>query len=156
MALELSTAGILVKYAIEASAGVRPTSGYVTIPGVKSIPDFGSDVPTLDSTTLAATKNKTYVPGLRDSGGAVGLTVNDYSAFRTAWTTMMAAYATAKGSGLGLWVEYCYPAGSGIDSFYYPAEPTAIGYGGAEVDAVLENVASFIPQGDYLFATAST
>lgn len=156
MALELSTAGVSVKWAVESTAGTRPTTGYVVIPGVKSIPEFGTDQNTLETTTLAELKNKTYIPGLRDSGGAIGLTVNDYATFRDAWETMLAAYATAKAAGKGLWVEYAYPTGSGLDSFFYPAEPTEIGFGGADVDEVLENVASFIPAGDYVFAAAST
>lgn len=155
MALELSTAGITVKYAVEATAGVRPTSGYVELPGVKSIPAFGTDVNALDCTPLSNTKNYSYIDGLRDPGGAVGLTVNDYTTFRTAWDTMMTAYETAAAAGKGLWVEYAYPAGSGMESFYYPAKPIDLGYGGAEVDSVLENVANFIPQGDFVFAAAS-
>ena len=153
MAVELSTAGITVKYGIEASAGTRPTTGYVAIPGVKSIPEFGTDINTLQSTTLAATKNHTYIPGLQDPGGAIGLTVNDYEDFRTAWETMLTAFATAQASGKGLWVEYAIP---GLDSFYYPAVPSAIGFGGADVDEVLENVANFTPAGDYVWDTAST
>lgn len=153
MAVELSTAGITVKYCIEATAGTRPTTGYTAIPGVKSIPEYGTDINTIQTTTLAATKNHTYVPGLQDPGGAVGLTVNDYEDFRTAWNAMLTAYATAKASGLGLWVEYAIPS---LDSFYYPAEPSAIGFGGADVDEVLENVANFTPTGDYVYATAST
>lgn len=151
MALELSTAGILVKYCVESTAGTRPTSGYTVIPGVKSIPEFGTEQPTLETTPLSATVNKTYIPGLKDSGGAIGLTVNDYTTFRTAWDTMMTAYATAKAAGKGMWVEYAYPDGSGMDSFYFPAEPVELGFGGADVDEVLENVASFIPQGDFLW-----
>lgn len=156
MALELLTAGITVKYAVESTAGSRPTSGYTVIPGVKSIPEFGNDAPTVETTTLANLVSKSYIPSLKDPGGAVSLTVNDTEAFRDAWDTMMTAYATAKASGLGLWVEYAYPTGSDFDSFYYPAEPTAYGFGGADVDEVIENAASFIPVGDFLFASAST
>ena len=153
MAVELSTAGIVVKYAIETTAGTRPTTGYTTIPGIKSIPEFGTDVNTLQSTTLAATKNHTYILGLQDPGGAIGLTTNDYEDFRTVWEAMLTAYATAKASGKGLWVEYAIPS---MDSFYYPAEPSALGFGGADVDEVLENIANFTPVGEYEWDTAST
>lgn len=67
----------------------------------------------------------------------------------------MDAYEALNG-GLGMWFEYCYPSGSGMDSFYFPGKPIALGFGGAEVDAVLENMANIIPQGDYLFDTPST
>lgn len=156
MALELSTAGILVKWCTESSVGSRPTTNYNVIHGVKSIPEFGTDVNTLQSTDLSAQKNHTYVLGLSDSGGAIGLTVNDYETFRDDWDDMLTAYATAKAAGKALWVEYAYPPSSGLDSFYYPAEPSELGFGGADVDEVLENVASFVPTGDFLFAAAST
>ena len=64
--------------------------------------------------------------------------------------------ATAQASDLGMWFEVCYQAGSDLDSFYFPGEPLALGFGGAEVDSVLENNLNIAPQGDYIFAAAST
>lgn len=151
----ISTAGLLVKWAVETS-DVRPTTGYTTLPGVKAIPAFGDDVNTLDYTPLSATTNKVYIKGLRDSGGAIALTVNDSKNFRTAYEAMMTAYGSAAAAGKQLWIEYAYPDGSEMDSFYFPAEPVEIGFGGAEVDSVMENMANFLPQGDYVFASAST
>lgn len=155
MANALSTAGMTIKYAAEATAGTRPTTGYTELPGVKALPAFGDEKNTLQTTPLSATKNHTYIEGLADSGGALQLTVNDYPAFRTAYDTMLAAYATAQSSGKQMWVEYCYP-GTEMESFYYPCEPLDLGFGGAEVDSVLENSVSLLPVGDYLFAAAST
>ena len=85
MANAVSTAGMLVKYAAEATAGTRPTTGYTTIPGVKAIPAIFNDPNMLQSTPLSATKNHTYIRGLDDSGGSIQLTVNDYETFRDAW-----------------------------------------------------------------------
>ena len=155
MANAVSTAGMLVKYAVEATAGTRPTTGYTTIPGVKAIPELWNDPNMLQSTPLAATKNHTYIPGLGDNGGAIALTVNDYAEFRTAWEACLTAYA-GLGDGLLMWFEIAYQDGSDLDSFYFPGEPLALGFGGAEVDSVLENNANIAPQGDYLFAAAST
>lgn len=155
MANAVSTAGLLVKYAAETTAGTRPTTGYTTIPGVKAIPAFGNEVNTLQSTPLSATKNHTYIAGLADPGGAIQLTVNDYEEFRTAWNTFVAA-AEALTGGKKMWIEYAYPDGANLDSFYFPATPHAIGFGGAEVDSVLENMANLLPDGDYIFAAAST
>lgn len=151
----VSTAGLLVKYAVEATAGTRPTSGYTTIPGVKAIPAIFNDPNMLQSTSLEATKNHTYIPGLNDSGGSIQLTVNDYDAFRTAWETCVDAYAGLTG-GKTMWFELAYQEGSNLDSFYFPGEPLPLGFGGADVDAVLENNMNIAPQGDYEFAAAST
>ena len=156
MANAVSTAGMLVKYAAESTAGTRPTSGYTLIPGVKAIPELFNDPNMLQSTPLSATKNHTYIAGLNDSGGAISLTVNDHKAFRDAWDTCLSAYATAKAAEKGFWFELVYQDGSDLDSFYFPGEPLPLGFGGAEVDSVLENSANIAPQGDYLFAAAST
>lgn len=150
----LSTAGMLVKYCVEASAGSRPTSGYTEIPGCKSIPALFNDPNTLQSTPLSATKNHTYIPGLSDSGGSVALTANDYPAFRTAWNACVTAFRGLSG-GKQMWFEFYYPDAN-MDSFFFPGEPLPLGFGGADVDSVLENNANIVPTGDYLFAAAST
>ena len=155
MANAVSTAGMLVKYAAEVSKGVRPSVNYVTIPGVKAIPAIFNDPNTIQSTPLSATKNHTYIEGLADSGGAIALTVNDYEAFRTAWSTCLTVYEGLT-DGKTMWFEIAYPSGSNLDSFYFPAEPLPLGFGGAEVDSVLENNLNVLPQGDYIFAAAST
>lgn len=155
MANAVSTAGMLVKYAVEATAGTRPTSGYTLIPGVKAIPAIFNDPNMLQSTPLSATKNHTYIEGLNDSGGAIQLTVNDYEAFRTAWTACVAAF-DALTDDKAMWFEIAYQDGSNLESFYFPAQPLALGFGGAEVDSVLENNLNLAPQGDYVFAAAST
>ena len=63
-AIDLSTAGIMVGYAIETVAGTKP-SAFTNIPNPKSIPDTNPEPSTYDSTSLNATEWKTYVEGLR-------------------------------------------------------------------------------------------
>lgn len=155
MANAVSTAGMLLKYAVESTAGTRPTTGYTTIPGCKAIPAVFNDPNTLQTTPLSATKNHTYIGALSDSGGAIAVTVNDYEDFRDAWEDCVDAYAALTG-GKGMWFEVAYPTGSNLDSFYFPGEPLPLGFGGAEVDSVLENNANIVPTGDYTFAAAST
>lgn len=155
MANAVSTAGMLVKYCAEQTAGQRPTTGYTVIPGVKAIPELWNEPNMLDSTPLSATKNKTYIEGLGDNGGAIALTVNDEELFRTAWGACVSAFEGLTG-GKQMWFEIAYQDGSNLESFYFPGQPLALGFGGAEVDSVLENNANIAPQGDYLFAAAST
>lgn len=148
----VSTAGMNVKYATGAT---RPTTGFTVIPGCKVIPELFNDPNTLQTTPLSATKNHTYIKGLGDSGGSIAITVNDYSEFRTVWNACVSAYGELA-DGSQMWFEISYPEGSDLDSFYFPGEPLALGFGGAEVDSVLENNANILPQGDYVFAAAST
>ena len=156
MAIEISTAGILVKWAVEATADTRPTSGYAEIKGVKSIPEFNPEPNMLQKTPLAEPEWHSYIPGLKDMGSAIGLTVNDYDDFRTSWAALMTAYTTAKASGKGLWIEYYVPGLTTNPSFYYRADPSDLGFGGAEVDAVLENVAYLVPNKIHGWDAAST
>lgn len=155
MANAVSTAGMLVLYCVESTAGTRPTSGYTTIPGCKAIPAIFNDPNMLQSTPLSAEKNHTYIEGLNDSGGSIQLTVNDYDAFRTAWDNCITAYEGLSG-GKEMWFEIRYQDGSSLDSFFFPGKPLPLGFGGAEVDSVLENNLNIAPTGDYLFATPST
>ena len=52
MAIDLSTAGIHLKYAVEATKGTRPTTGYTDLPGVKTIPNMNPSPDTLETTDL--------------------------------------------------------------------------------------------------------
>ena len=152
----ISTAGMLVKYAPEVTAGTRPTSSYVQLPGIKALPALCDNINTLQTTPLEATKNHTYIPGLADSGGAMQLTVNDAPAFRSAYATMYSAYQSAASAGKGFWLEYVYPSAYSMSSFFIPVTLAPLGFGGADVDSVLENMLNVIPGGDYEFAAKST
>ena len=151
----VSTAGMNVLWAVEQTKGTRPTTAYTKIPGCKAVPAIFNDPNLLQSTPLSAEKAHTYIRGLDDSGGSIALTVNDYEEFRTSWNACVAAYEALTG-GKKMWFEIAYPDGSNLDSFYFPGEPLALGFGGADVDSVLENNANIAPQGDYEFAAAST
>lgn len=156
MAIELSTAGIKVKWAVESVAGTRPTSGYSALSGVKSISEFNPEPNQLDVTPLDETTWHRYIPGLKDVGGAQQLTVNDYDDFRTSWDAMITAYTTAKAAGKALWIEYNVPGITSNPSFFYSAEPQDLGFNGAEVDAVFENVAYLTPNKVAGWAAASS
>ena len=54
--VDLSTAGIHVGYAIEATAGTKPTA-FIDLPNPKSIPDFNPETATYDVTSLNDTKS---------------------------------------------------------------------------------------------------
>ena len=148
----ISTAGMKVYYA--SGASTVPTSGYTELVGVKALPALGDSVNTLQTTPLSATKNHTYTLGLADSGGAIQLTVNDAPAFRDAYATMFSAYEAAVSASSTFWLQYAYPSQYGMSSFYIPVDLAPIGFGGAEVDSVLENMLNVIPGGDFQFASA--
>lgn len=135
MALELSSAGITLKYAVESTKGSRPTTGYTTIPNIKSVPDFNAEPSQLEVTDLSDTVWKRYIPGLKDVGGAVAFTANLTASFKTTWNSLVSEATTAKASDLSTWFEVAIP---NFDSFYFSGMPAELGMKGMEVDSVVE------------------
>lgn len=156
MGIEILSAGSAVKWAAETTAGTRPTTGYTTLQGVTAI-SANNEAPNMHQTTkLSATVSHTAIPGLAGGGlNAQAISVNDYDVFRTSWAALVSAYDTATAAGKGFWIEYAYPPNSGMDSYYYQAQPISLGYGGAEVDAVMVNTAYLAMTGQPEFAAAS-
>ncbi len=104
MALELSTAGITLQYAVEETSGTRPTTGYKIIPNIKSIPDFNPEPNTIDVTDLSETEFMRYIPALKDVGSSIGFGANHTEAFQTAWDALVAEFATARDTNLSMLV----------------------------------------------------
>lgn len=135
MALEISTAGVTLKYAVETTAGTRPTASYVTIPNIKATPDFNPEPSTLEVTDLSDLVWKRYIAGLKDPGGSLSFTANLTSAFKTAWETLVSAYETGIASSKQTWFEIVVPT---VGSFYFAGIPSELGINAMEVDAVAE------------------
>ena len=142
MSLEISTAGIFVKYAAEATAGVKPTTGYTVLPNIKSTPDINQDPNMLDCTDLSVTDYKRYIPGLRDIGSAFPFGANLTPAFQTAWEALVSDYETAKAAGKEVWFEISVPTNG---SFYFTGAPVPLGVNSFEVDQVAEVTAYVVP-----------
>jgi hypothetical protein len=144
-----------VKWAVETTAGTRPTTGYTVLQGVKEIASYNDAPNTIQTTDLLAWPNHTFTRALGGGNGILSITVNDYKTFRDSYEALYSAWETAAAAGKSLWIEYAYPDDSSMDSYFYPAEPSPLGYGGAAVDTVLENVAYFVQIGQPVFETAS-
>lgn len=143
MSKRLSTAGMSLQYAVEVSAGTRPTSGYRTIPEIKSMPSFNPAPSTIDSTTLAETEYMTYVKGLKDLGGALEYGANLTEGLIDFWDELMDAYETASASGLAMWFAVVHPELT--KATYYVGEPAPIGFNEATVGAMAETTLYITP-----------
>lgn len=153
MANEFSTAGIVVKYAVESTAGTRPTTNYTKIPGIKSTPDFNPEPSTLQVTDLSDTEWHRYIRGLKDTGGAAAFLANLTSEFQSAWEALVTAAETAFASSKATWFEISIP---NFDSFYFAGMPSPLGASAFEVDAVAEVNAYVVPNQLHGWDTAST
>lgn len=135
-AIAMSTAGVTVNYAVEATAGTRPTTGYIKIPSIKSVPEMNPSPETLETTDLSQTEFKTYVEGLKDLGGALAFLANFTTELEEAWTTLVEAYKTAKESDKAVWFEIKHPELE--KSVFFTGQPSAMGLPAMAVNSVLE------------------
>lgn len=152
MALELSTAGVLLKYCV-ATGDTRPTTGYTQIPNIKSIPDFNPEPESLEVTDLSDTEWRRYIPGLRDPGGALAFTANLTTSFKTAWETLVTAANTAAASNKATWFEIMVPS---FGSFFFAGIPSSLGMTAMDVNSVLEIEAYITPNQIHGWASSST
>lgn len=147
MAINLSTAGIHLYYAVEKTKGTRPTAkaDFKDLLGVKSTPDLNPAPDTLETTTLNETEWKTYIDGLKDMGGALEFTFNLTEELIELWDELMEAYEAAKVTGLATWFLIDIPGLT--EGFYFPGNPSSMGLPAAEVSSVLEITNRITPTG---------
>ncbi len=136
MGIAVSTAGVTFGYAVEATKGTRPTTGYTIIPDVKEIPEMNPEPETLETTTLAETEFKTYIEGLKDLGGALSFLANYTSELEEAWGELVTEYKTAIADEKSVWFEIKHPK---LDkSVFFTGQPSAMGLPAMSVGSVLE------------------
>ena len=149
--INLSTAGVFLAYAVESTAGTRPTAGYTKLTGAKSTPSLNPSPETLETTTLDETEYKTYIDGLKDLGGALEFTFNLTEDLVDEWGDLMSAYETAKAAGKATWFTIVIPGLS--ESFYFTGNPSEMGLPETSVSSVLEATNYITPVGAPEFAT---
>lgn len=144
MAIGNSTLGMKVYYSVETTAGTKPTtlSAYTEIQGIKEIPPMGEEASAIDVTPLSEENFRSYVAGLKDTGGAIAFTANNTNAFQTAWSTLVSAYATGQASNKDTW--FCITHPNLTNAFYFTGEPVALGLSGAGVNEALNASANII------------
>lgn len=141
--IALSTAGVKLWYAVEETAGTRPTAGYTHIEDIKEIPDFNPEPDTYEATDLEETEYKFYVAGLKDIGGALGFTANFTQALQTQWASIVEAYETAKEAGKKMWFQISHP--SLAQAVFFTGTPAAMGLPGMSVGSVMETTVYITP-----------
>lgn len=134
--INLSTAGVALAYAVEESAGTRPTGNFKRIHGIKSTPNLNPAPETIEATTLDETEFKTYVEGLKDLGGALEFTANLTQNLITEWDALITAYETATASQKNVWFSIVIP---GLEeAVYFAGKPSNLGAPETAVNSILE------------------
>lgn len=139
-----STIGMKVFYAVEQTAGTRPTaaSAYTQIPGIKEIPGLGEEATAIDVTPLEELEFMRYVAGLKDTGGNIAFVANNTNAFQTAWETLVTAYQTGIAADKNTW--FCITHPNLDNAFYFTGEPVNLGLSAASVNEALNANANVV------------
>lgn len=135
MAIELSTAGVKVYWCVRAYLP-DALEAFTHIPHIKAIPDINPEPATHETTDLEQEEWKTYIPGLKDVGGAISLTANNTKDFLTEWGELLDEYASGYANGEKTYFCVYIPGLS--RAFYFDGEPARLGLSAIDVDAVLE------------------
>jgi hypothetical protein len=154
MGIAISTAGVTFAYAVEVTAGTRPTTGYKIIPDIKEIPEMNPEPETIETTTLAQTEFKTYIEGLKDLGGALSFLANYTTELETAWAALVTAYKTAETTSKAVWFEVKHPKLE--KSVFFTGQPSAMGLPAMAVGNVLETNLYITPTNAPTWETKST
>lgn len=154
MGIALSTIGVKVSYAVETTAGTRPTTGYKHIPDLKSIPSINPAPNTADATTFDNTEYTSYVQLLKDIGGALEITANFTQELFEVWDNMVDEYETAIASSKELWICFDIP---GFDkAAFITVQPARMGIPEASANSLLETTVFITPTGEPVFADDPT
>ena len=71
----LTSIGLKIGIAMEATAGTIPTT-YYPIPQVTDLPDLDFEPDTIETTSYDNLEYKSYLPGLKDTGGIISMEAN--------------------------------------------------------------------------------
>ena len=152
MALEFNTIGVKLKYAVESSAGTRPTTGYTQIPDIKSTPAIDINPNRLEVTNLED-EYRRYIDSVKDVGDSFDFTANLTANLKSKWESLVSSAKSAWASQLATWFEIMVP---NFGSFYFAGIPTELGVNEMGVDAVIESTLHVVPNDIAGWAESST
>lgn len=99
----LTSIGLVVAVAVETTAGTRPVTNYYKVPGVTDLPDLDFDPDTIETTSYDNLDYKSYLPGLKDTGGVVSLEAN-YTEYGVGMWDGMTSTIEADTTGIKAWI----------------------------------------------------
>ena len=145
--LEIATVGSQVLWAVEETAGVKPTllSAYTQLLGVSSAPAIEMTPETIDVSDISDYITQ-YVEGRQDPGGDAQFTLIHSDAAIDSWEEMKTAADAGLLENKRLWFVYLFPKGN--KAYYFSGRPLTLGNGGIEQNAADTIPAHVIPNGE--------
>lgn len=147
--IPITSIGAKISWAVEATAGTRPTTGYKHIPDLKEFPDTDAQPNTADATTFDNLEYTSYVNLLKDLGGSLTLRGNMTNALKTEWKAFYEAAKTAKAANKKAWI--CVDIPDYDEAVYIPADPANIGLSAFAANSLMEQDLHFTPTGDIVY-----
>lgn len=148
MSIPITSIGAKVSYAMELTAGVRPTTSYKKIPKITEIPEMNPTPDMLDTTSMDNLEYTTGVQGLKSLD-----TLSFTARFTQALFDMYegedgitSAWQTARASGKGMWI--CIDIEGLNKSCYISVEPSPLGMPAASTNSVIDVTLYFTPVGE--------
>lgn len=118
----ISTLGSLTGYAVETTAGVKPTT-FKMLHRINASDEIAIETETIDASALEDMIERT-IAGRGSTGGTFGVTVNVTDETITEWETLIQEYETAKPTGKAMWYEEYFP--SLKKAFFTKIEPPTV------------------------------
>ena len=150
MAGEISTAGIMIFYAPESTAGTRPSTGYkqkatgatLNIADyVTGIGGLGADYDMYDVTPLSETERHRFIKGLQNNDGSIELSANINPTSRADWGKIVAEYAALTG-GKALWFEFILPGDT--EAIFVRGEPRPMRFPDVEAGSAVQGAVQIV------------
>lgn len=152
--IPLSTIGVKISYAIESTAGTRPTTGYKKIHGIYSTPDFNVAPSTADATSFDNEEYTQKISLLKEIPDNIEFGVRFGQQFATEWETLMTAYKTAIATSKETW--FCIDIEGYDKSIFFTGRPIALGLPSMEANSGIDLTAYVAPTGEPIFETDPT
>lgn len=147
-----ATKGTVVSWAEGVTAGVKPTAGWIPIPGIVTWPKIGGTADTFETTTIDEDYMKTYAMGLIDPGGAQDVTYN----VNQSTIDIIYDMYDAQQSGKEVWVQITMPAPLSTNYYYTVQVSPPIGSPEVGINGVLQDTFSVAYSGNFSTAPITT
>lgn len=118
----LSSLGVKFGYAVETTAGTKPSTGFTELTRINSIGELSIDPSTIDASALTDMVTK-YIAGRSEVSENITIDVNLTDATQAEWEAVLTAYQGLSG-GKQMWFEVIIPGLT--DGFFFIAQPPSI------------------------------
>jgi hypothetical protein len=159
MAGEISSAGVQIYYAPEATVDTCPSTGFKqkASTGTLNIADYvtgvsglGADYDMYDVTPLSETSRHRFIKGLQSNDGSIELSANINPTSRADWGKIVAEFTNLTG-GKSLWFEFILPGDT--DGFFIRAEPMPMRFPDVEAGSAVQGAIQLVENKCTGFAT---